>query len=187
MSAFETVGDQVQIGLAIAQGFERADGFNDVVAIVAGAAVALPYIVYAFVNTEPAGILHMAAIDDVAERLHLPPRLVFKLDPPHRLQIDAGDLLTGPQIRDRFLAFGGGDAVGDAAAHTAAIKPHHQTGPFRGSPMNEGIHAKRAVHSDKLRRHLLEYIETRPPHQRAVAKDPEIVLAVLIDRVHPPR
>ena len=127
----------MQIGLAVAQRFERADGLNDIVAIVTGAAVTLPHIVHALVHTEAAGILHVAAIDDVTERVDLSPRLVFQLDPPHRLQIDAGDLLTLPQVGDRCVALGGGDPIGNAAAHAAAIEPQHQARLLRGSAMNK--------------------------------------------------
>src|ERR1700686_522047 len=112
----------MQIGLAVAERLERADRFDDVIAVLSGAAVALPHIVQALGDVEPTGILHVTAVDDVGERPHLPPRLVLELDPPHRLEIDAGDLLAAAQIGDGFFALGGGDAEGDAAAYAAAVE-----------------------------------------------------------------
>ena len=79
----------------------------------------------------------MAAVDDVAERPHLPARLVLELDPPHRLQIDAGDLLAAAQIGDGLVALCGGDAEGDAAAHAAAVEPQHQAGLLRRAAMDK--------------------------------------------------
>ena len=50
--------------------------------------MALPHVMHALGERQPPGILHVAAVDDEAQRPHLPPRLLFELDPPDRLQID---------------------------------------------------------------------------------------------------
>ncbi len=97
--------EQVQFGLAVAEFFERADGFKDVVAIGAGMAVALPHdSARLSAQREPPGILNMTAVDDVAKRPHLPPRFVFEFDPPHGFEIDRGDLLAFAQVLDRLVA-----------------------------------------------------------------------------------
>src|ERR1700684_3457535 len=126
----------MQVGLAIAERFERPDRLDDIVAVVAGAAMALPDIVHALLDREPAGILHVAAVDDVGERPHLAARLVLELDAPHRLEIDAGDLLAAAQIGDGADALGGGDAEGDAAAHAAAVEAQNQAGLLRSAAMD---------------------------------------------------
>ena len=87
-------GQQMQIGLAIAERFQRPHRFEHIVAIGTGLAVTLPHVMHAFGERQPAGILHVAAIDDVAQRAHAPPRLVFELDPAQRFHIDRGDLFA---------------------------------------------------------------------------------------------
>src|SRR5260370_5423872 len=42
--------------------------------------------------------------------------------------------------------------------------------------MDEGIDAERAVLADQPRRHPLEELEARPPHQRAIAEHPEVTV-----------
>ena len=66
--------------------------------------MALPHMMQAFGERQPAGILHVAAIDDVAQRPHATPRLVLKLDLPHGFEIDRRDLLAAAQIGDGFRA-----------------------------------------------------------------------------------
>src|SRR5580692_3030669 len=98
----------MQIALAVAERLERTNRLDDVITVLSGTAVALPHVVHALLDREPAGILHVAAVDDVGERPHLAARLVFEFDPPYRFQIDAGDLLTPAQIGDGLVALGGG-------------------------------------------------------------------------------
>ena len=72
----------MQIALAIPQSFERAHGFDDIIAIGAGSAVPLPHVMQTLGERQPAGILHMAAINDVADRPHAAPHMILKLDLP---------------------------------------------------------------------------------------------------------
>ena len=134
--ALKLRGNQMELGFTITERFERANRFEDVIAVVAGPAVALPHIVHAIGDIEPTGILHMAAVDDVAQRPHLTPRFVFKLDPPHSFEIDAGDLLATAQIGDGFVALRSGDTIGNTAAHAATVETQHQAGAFRRAAMN---------------------------------------------------
>ena len=76
-------GNRMQLGFAITELFERANRFEYVIAVVTGPAVTLPHVVHAIGNVQTTGILHMAAVDDVAQRPHLTARFVLKLDPPH--------------------------------------------------------------------------------------------------------
>ena len=48
----------------------------------------LPHVMHTLGKRQPPGILHVTAIDDEAQRPYLPPRFLFKLDPPHRFQIN---------------------------------------------------------------------------------------------------
>ena len=82
----EPLGDEMQVGLAIAERFQRLHRFQHVVAIGARPAVTLPHVMHALGKRQPAGILHVAAVDDEAQRPDLPPRRLFQLDPPHRFR-----------------------------------------------------------------------------------------------------
>src|ERR1700728_1671859 len=64
----EPLGEQMQFGLAIAERLERTDGFEHIIAIRTGLAVALPHVMHALGNRQPPGILDVAAVDGVAQR-----------------------------------------------------------------------------------------------------------------------
>ena len=130
-------------------------------------------------QAEAAGILLMAAIHYIAERLDVLPRVVVKPDAPPGLQIDHGDLLAGAEVFDRLSALFRRYPVGDAAAIAAAIETEHQTGLFRRAAVNEGIHAQRAVGADQARLAAFQNIEPRTPHQRSIAENPEFTGALM--------
>lgn len=87
-------GEQMQIALAIAERVQRLHCLKHVIAIGPRLAVALPDVMQALGKRQPAGILHMAAIDNVAQRPQPPPRRILKRDLPHDFQIDRRDLLA---------------------------------------------------------------------------------------------
>ncbi|MDA9455816.1 hypothetical protein XI00_16525 [Bradyrhizobium sp. CCBAU 21359] len=123
---------------------------------------------------EAAGILHMAAVDDIGERGDALARIVLQPHRAHHLAIDRGDLLARPQIRDDLGAVLFSDTEGDAAAGAAAVEPEHQARLLRRAAMDEGIDAERPVLADQPRRDALLEVEARSPHQRAVAEHPEV-------------
>ena len=141
--------------------------------------MALPAIMQLVGEAEAAGILPVAAIHHVTERGGALPRIVVEPDPPPGLDIDHGDLLARAQIIDGLGAFARRHPVGDAAAIAAAVKAEHQAGLFRRAAMDEGIDAKGAVGADQSRIAALEEFEIRPPHQRAIAENPEIAAALM--------
>ena len=71
-----------------------------------------------------------------------------------------------------------GDAERDAAAGAAAVEAEHEARLFRRAAMDEGIDAERAMFADQPRRNLLDEFEARPPHQRAIAEDPEVAFGI---------
>jgi len=87
----QSLRQQMQIALAITKSFERAYGFQHIVAISSGLTVALPHVMQTFCQRQSAGILHVAAIADVAHRPHAAPRVLFELDLPHGFDIDRRD------------------------------------------------------------------------------------------------
>ena len=146
--------------------------------------MALAAIMQLLGQAEPAGILLVAAIDHVAKRLHVLLRVVVEPDPAPGLAIDHGDLLARAQIVDGLGPLVGRHPVGDAAAIAAAVEAEHQPGLFRRAAMDEGIDAERAVGADQPGMAALKGVEARPPHQRAVAEDPEIAAILVGFGVH---
>src|SRR5713226_2717169 len=116
----------------------------------------------------------MTAIDHVSQRADPLPGFVFKPDRTHHFAIDVGGLLAAAQIFHGAVALLRRDPERDAAAGAAAVEPEHEAGLFRGPAMVERIDAQRAVLADQPRRDLLDELEARPPHQRAIAEHPEI-------------
>ena len=173
----------MQVGFAVAKRFKRAHGLDDVVAVGAGAAVALPHVMQRARERQTSGILDVAAVDDETERANLAPRLLLEFDAPDGLQINAGDLFARAQIRDRRGARRGSDAKSHPAAHAATIEPQHQSGTLRRAAMHERVNAQRPMQTDQPRRHPLDEIETRTPHQRAVAEHPQVFVRIRIDKM----
>jgi hypothetical protein len=100
-----------------------------------------PDVMHALGKRQPAGILHVTAIDEETQRPHLTPRRLLKLDPAGAFQVNRGDLFACAQVGDRILPARRGDPKGDAAAHPAAVEAEHEAGPLRGTAMHEGIDA----------------------------------------------
>ena len=125
---------------------------------------------------QPPGILHMAAIDHIGQRADPLAGFVFEPHGTHHFAIDMGGLLAAAQILDDVAALLRRHPERDAAAGAAAVEPEHQAGLFRGAAMVERIDAERAVLADQPGRDLLDEVETRPPHQRAVAEHPEVAV-----------
>ena len=86
----------MQITLAIAERFERAYRFQHIISVGAGFTVALPHMVETFGKSQAPCILHVAAIDEVADRLYVAAGMVFKLDLPRGFHINGCDLLARP-------------------------------------------------------------------------------------------
>jgi hypothetical protein len=128
--AVQHQGELVQLLVAKALLFDRLDGCQHVVAIVSGTAMALLDVSQLFGRREPAGILHVTAVDHISERADPLPGFVLKPDRAHDFVIDAGGLLAAAQIVDGVVALGCGDPEGNAAAGPAAVEAEHQAGFF---------------------------------------------------------
>src|ERR1700754_596076 len=164
----------MQLRVAKPLRLDRLDRCENIVAIVAGLAVALLHMAQLLGKRKPAGILDMAAVDHVSERADALPPLVLEPYRAHHLAVDAGDLLALAQIGDDGAAVLLRDLVCDAAAGAAAVEAEHQARAFGRAAMDKRIDAERAVFADQPRRHLLDELKARPPHQRAVAEHPEV-------------
>src|SRR5215204_5593768 len=100
-------------------------------------AVALTYVVQLLFECEAAGILRVAAVNHVAERLHRLRRLAFEPDPAHAFAINHRHLLARAQIADGFGSCLGGNAKGNAAARPTKVETEHQTRPFGRATMDK--------------------------------------------------
>ena len=101
--------EPVQLLIAKSFRLDRLDRGQHIIPVDAGLAVALQHVAQLLGRRQPAGILHMAAIDDIDQRADALPRLVLQ---PHRslhLAVDRSDLFTLAQIGDggRAVPFGG--------------------------------------------------------------------------------
>ena len=100
MHTVKALREQMQLALPVAEMLQRRDGRNDVIAVGAGPAVALPHVMQLLLERQPSGILRVAAIDHVAERWH--PLLGLLLEPyrPRAFTIYGGYLLAFAEISD---------------------------------------------------------------------------------------
>ena len=70
VNALEPLGQEVQIAVAVALRLNLLDRRQHIVAVVAGAAVALPHQMHFLFERQPAGVLLVAAVHHVTERVH---------------------------------------------------------------------------------------------------------------------
>ena len=100
MTAFELLGQHVQIGVADTKRLQLFHRRQHVVAAGARPAVTLARIVQLLCEAQSPGILAMAAVDDIAKRMHAFLRVVVEPDPAPGLAIDPSDLFAGAQVFD---------------------------------------------------------------------------------------
>jgi hypothetical protein len=160
--------------------FSASSAFTvSITSVVSGSSVGLTHDLKLAVMAQPGGILDMAAIDHVAQRVHPPFKFALNPDTAHQLPVHCGGLLARPQISERGRATLGRHAIGDAAACAAEIEAEHEPGPLRRAAMVERVDAERTMQPDGVRRHPLDVVEARPPDQRAVAEHPQVFGSVV--------
>ncbi len=179
MRALEALGQQVQLLVAIALSLDFLDRRQHVIAVVARLPVALAHEMQLPLQRQPSGILPVAAVHHVAERVHALLRVVVEPDGARGLAIDQGDLLACPQVGDGGRALFRRNPIGNAAAIAAAVEPEHQAGRLWRAAVHEGIDAERAVGADQAGMAALEDVEARPPHQRSVGENPQVCAGLL--------
>ena len=130
---------------------------------------------------ETPSILRMAPIDDKDDSVRL---AACQRDAAHGFEIDLGHLLAFAQICEGGLAAHRRHPVGDAAAAAAAIEAEHEPGLFRCAAMDEGVDAQRPMQANDPGWDPFQMLETRPPHQRAVAEHPKIIVGVGLRKMH---
>ena len=99
-AALQPLRQQMQRAVAIALSLDLLDRVEHVIAVDAGAAVALAHVMKLLVERKPAGILLVAAVDHVAERGDALSRVVVEPDRALGLAVDHGDLLALAQVFD---------------------------------------------------------------------------------------
>src|SRR6185295_18165100 len=124
-------GEQVQLGLAVAELLERTDRRNDIVTVGAGLAVPLANVMKLLLEREPPGVLYVPTIHHVAEPRHPPLGLALEPDRSNGFAVNGRHLLARPQIGDGVVPFFRSHTISDAATGPTAVEAQHQTRPFR--------------------------------------------------------
>src|SRR5215510_1618041 len=116
--------------------------------------------------------------------MHALLRIIIEPDPPPRLTVDERDLLAAAQVFDRLRLLTRCDPICNAAAISSAVKTEYQAGLCWRSAMHKRIDAKRPMRPDETCISPLEKIKTRPPHQRTVGEDPQVLVALIGVCIH---
>jgi hypothetical protein len=122
---------------------------------------------------KPACILRVLPVDQIGQGPDLPS--VRQAHRAENLAIDLVDLLALGQIGMRRLDLVGRNPEGNALASSAMIKPQHEAGSLDRATMADRIDAERPMRAAEQGRNALDIREARPPHQRAIAEDPEVL------------
>lgn len=94
MDALELFSQRLQSDISDFKLLEFFHRCQDVITTGTRAAVALPGIMQLLGEAELPSVLTMAAVDNIAKRVHAFLRIVVKPNPAPSLAIDAGDLLA---------------------------------------------------------------------------------------------
>ena len=140
--------------------------------VAAGDADALPHQPQDFLLGQPPRILPMALIDRVDEGVQ--DAAIVEAGAQNHLPVDHGHLFALAQIGDGRLPVTRGHLEGHAPAGAAPVEPQHQPRARGGAPMHMGIDAERAMKAMDRRQMALHVSKARPPHERTIAKHPEI-------------
>ncbi len=184
MGAFQLFGEHLHLRITDFKHLQLFDRRQNVIAAGARAAVTLPDVVQLPGKTEPPRVLAMAAVDNITKCVHALLRITIKPDPALDLSVDPGDLLASAEIFDCPGTSRGGHPIGDTAAMAAAIKPQHQPRFLRRSAVHERIDTQRAMRTNKAGIASLQKVKARPPHQRPISEDPEVLIALLERGIH---
>jgi len=102
VSALQPLSQHLQLDVLDSESLQLFHRRQHIVAACARAAVSLAGIMQLVGETQPSGILAMAAIDDVTKRMQALLRIIVDPNPAPGLAIDAGDLLPASQVIDRL-------------------------------------------------------------------------------------
>ena len=136
------------------------------------------------VERQSTRILRVTAIDAINEAAHLLFRGAQNGDCAIGLDIYLGHLLTRAQVVDCLGTRLGRNPERDAAARPATVQPEYEARFFRSTTVHEGVDTQGAMQADQARGRALYEIETGPPHQRAITKDPEVASGMFEYRFH---
>ncbi len=124
---------------------------------------------------QAAGVLAMAAVDDIGQRVGA---AAFRETHAHCLfKINRGDELPLAKIGDGLFAITARDAERHALARAAAVEAEHETRPLGRAAVDMGENAEGSVIAVDPGQRALDEVEAGPPHQRTIAKNPEVVVA----------
>src|SRR5262245_3428163 len=116
--------------------------------------------------------------------MHALLRIIIEPDPAPGLTVNERDLLAAAQVFDCLHPLTRCDPICDAAAVSSAVETEYQAGFCRRSAMHKRIDAKRPMCPDETCISPLEKIKPRPPHQRTVGEDPQVLVALIGGCIH---
>src|SRR5271166_3281757 len=174
----------MQLRLPIAELLQGGDRRNDIIAVCARQTVTLAHVMQLLLKRELAGILGVTAVDHVTECRYSLLGVTPQPDRADDFPIDGCDLLALAQISNGIGALGNAHPVGDTPAGTASIQSENESRPLRSPAVDEGIYAQRPVRPDQPSLYPFDKWKIGPPHQRAIAKHPEIFVGVAGIGVH---
>ena len=126
------------------------------------------------IKIERTGILMMLTVNDKAQGLDTL-QTVIEHHIRHALDINRRHLLTRLQIGPCFSRLCGFDAKSDTTARTARIQSEDKTRLLRCATMDMAVNTKSAMIAMQPRWSALGKLKSRPPHQRAISKHPQIL------------
>ena len=121
---------------------------------------------------QPSRILPVALVDGVDQRVQ--DAAIVKARAQHHLAVDHGHLFALAQIGDGRLPIQSRHLEGHAPAGAAPVEAQNQPRARGGAAMHMGIDAERAMKAMDRRQMALHESKARPPHERTIAKHPEI-------------
>src|ERR1700758_4170258 len=121
-------------------------------------------------------ILRVAAVGDISQSLHALPCIALDPDRSHHLAVNSGFLFALAQISKCRIPVRFGDLKECSLAGSAAIKSQYEAWSLRGAAMNVRIDTQRAVFADQTGGKLGDILKSRLPHQRPIAKYPEVAM-----------
>ena len=164
VSALQPLRNCVQSGIMASLRLDFGNGRQYVVPVCAGSAMPLANQMDLTIEIKAPGILGVAAIDKEDKRRYIALRPRCERNPTGGFKVNGSCLFAFPQVRNGGAAVCRRHPIRDAATSAPTVEAKHEAWLFRGTAVNEGIHAQGPVQPDEPRRDTFKVREARPPH-----------------------
>ena len=164
VSALQPLRNGVQSGIVASLRLDFGNGRQYVVPVCAGSAMSLADQMDLMIEIKSPGVLGVAAIDKEDQRRYIVGRRRCERNATQVFTVNGSYLFAFPQVRDGGTAVLPCHPIRDAATSAPTVEAKHEAWLFRGTAVNEGIHAQGPVQPDEPRRDTFKVREARPPH-----------------------